>query len=327
MGKRFLFLILVGLLIFVSGCGSAFRNAIKTHHFKAKNKAFFLAQDARRTWTYGESWGQSTEQEAIDKAFLHCEQSRAQYGVNAPCTLYSVNGHVVYGRNYTPRSPERASPGRTSPERTTRKSGYGTGFAISDDGVIITSYHVIKDGKHINVQFQDGTLCPAKVIKKSPNIDIAILKIDRSTPDYLVMDSQPELGVGDRVFTLGFPVEQLLGQEVKFTDGSISALSGIKGEATFLQITVPVHPGNSGGPLLSEDGKVVGVIAATIAVQAFLEQTRGALPQNINYAVSGSFVAPLVSSYNKETTEVRVSSSRREIVEQARKAVLKVVVE
>jgi S1-C subfamily serine protease len=92
-----------------------------------------------------------------------------------------------------------------------------------------------------------------------------------------------------------------------------------------LQITVPVHPGNSGGPLLSEDGKAVGVIAATIAFQPFIEATR-VMPQNINYAVSGSFVAPLLSSYTKEEKEKQVLVSWREVVERARKAVLKVKV-
>jgi S1-C subfamily serine protease len=332
MGKHFIFSVLAVFLIFTSGCGSGFRHATKAHHFKAWNKAFCLAQDGRRAWTYGESWGQSTEKEAIDKAFLNCEQSRTQQGVSASCVLYSVNSRVVYGQNYTPKSPERGSPERAAPEQAspgqkTKKSACGTGFAVNEDGVIVTSYHVIKDGKSIRIQLQDGTVSSAKVLKISPNIDIAILKVDRPTPNYLAMDSLPEIGVGDRVFTLGFPVEQLLGQELKFTDGSISALSGIMGEATFLQITVPIQPGNSGGPLLSEDGKVVGVIAATIAVKAFLEQTHGALPQNINYAVSGSFVAPLVSPYKKEIKDVNVSLTRREMVEEARKAVLKVIAE
>jgi S1-C subfamily serine protease len=229
----------------------------------------------------------------------------------------------VYGRNYTPRAEPRP-PGKV-PEQTTTKSAYGTGFAINNEGIILTSHHVIKGAKKIDVQFQDGTVSPAKVLKQSPNIDIAILKIDKPTPDYLVMDSQPEIGVGDHVFTMGFPVEDLLGQEPKFTDGAISSLSGIKGEATFLQITVPVHPGNSGGPLLSEDGKAIGVIAATIAFQPFVEATK-AMPQNINYAVSGSFVAPLLSSYMKEEQDKKVLMSWREVVERARKAVLKVKV-
>ena len=329
MEKRFLLFLLVAPLVFIFTCGATFRDVTKQHHYKPFNKAIFLAQDSRRVWTYGESSGLSTEQEAIDKALTYCEQSRSRSGVKNPCSLYSVNGQVVYGRNYTPRveprPPGQDSPGNT-PGRLVKKSAYGTGFAISDGGVIVTSYHVIKGGTKIDVQFQDGTVSPAKVLKQSPNIDVAILKIDRSTPHYLTMDSQPEIGVGDRVFTIGFPVEDLLGQEPKFTDGAVSSLSGIKGEATFLQITVPVHPGNSGGPLLSEDGKVVGVIAATIAFQPFVEQTR-AMPQNINYAVSGSFVAPLLSTYHQEEKQPKVLLSWREVVERARKAVLKVVVE
>jgi hypothetical protein len=227
----------------------------------------------------------------------------------------------VSGRNYTPKAEPRP-PGKV-PEQTVTKSGYGTGFPINDEGVILTSYHVVKGARTIDVQFQDGTVCPAKVLKQSPNIDIAILKIDKPTPDYLVMDSQPEIGVGDRVFTIGFPVDYILGREPKFTDGAISALSGIRGEATFLQITVPIHPGNSGGPLLSEDGKAVGVIASTMAFQPFIEHTK-AMPQNINYAVSGSFVAPLLSQYTKVEKEKKVLVSWREVVERARKAVLKV---
>jgi S1-C subfamily serine protease len=329
MEKRFLLLLLLIPFLFISICGATFRTILGQHHYKAYNKAIFLAQDSRRLWTYGESWGLPTEQEAIDKAFAYCEQSRSQSGVRSPCTLYSINGHVVYGRNYTPRvepPPSGQVPPGNVPGRLVNKSAYGTGFAINDEGVIVTSYHVIKGATKINIQFQDGTVSPAKVLKQSPNIDIAVLKIDRPTPHYLPMDSQPEIGAGDRVFTMGFPVEDLLGQEPKFTDGAISSLSGIKGEATFLQITVPVHPGNSGGPLLSENGKVVGVIAATVAFKNFVEQTR-AMPQNINYAVSGSFVAPLLSTYTKEEQETEALLTRREVVERARKAVLKVTVE
>jgi len=321
MEKRFLCFLLACPLIFILTCGATFRDVLGQHYYKAYNKAIFLAQDSRRVWTFGESFGLPTEQEAIEKASAHCEQARAQSGVRNPCTLYAVNGKVVYGRNYTPKVDSR--PPRKVPEQTITKSGYGTGFPINDEGVILTSYHVVKGAKKIDLQFQDGAVCPAKVLKQSPNIDIAILKIDKPTPDYLVMDSQPEIGVGDRVFTIGFPVDFILGQEPKFTDGAISALSGLRGEATFLQITVPVHPGNSGGPLLSEDGKAVGVIASTMAYQPFVEHTK-VIPQNINYAVSGSFVAPLVSSYRKEQKEKNVLMSWREVVDRARKAVLKV---
>ena len=124
----------------------------------------------------------------------------------------------------------------------------------------MTSYHVIKGGTKIDVLFQDGTVCPAKLLKQSPNIDIAILKIDRPTPDYLPMDSQPEIGVGDRVFTIGFPVEDLLGQEPKFTDGAISSLSGIKGEAPFYRSPFQFTQVIQGVPFFPKTGKSSGLL-------------------------------------------------------------------
>src|SRR5262245_34808783 len=81
------------------------------------------------------------------------------------------------------------------------------------------------------------------------------------------------------VFTVGFPATQILGSEAKFTDRSVSALSGLGGEATFLQVTVAVQPGNSGGPLVNNDGQVVGVVTSSAAVRSFLAET-GTLPQN-----------------------------------------------
>jgi hypothetical protein len=129
MKRRFLFFILACPLIFIFICGATFRNVLRQHYYKPHNKAIFLAQDSRRVWTYGESSGLLTEEEAIEKASASCEQSRAQAGVKSPCTLYSVNGQVVHGRNYTPRAEPRA-PGK-APEQTTPRAAYGTGSAIN----------------------------------------------------------------------------------------------------------------------------------------------------------------------------------------------------
>ena len=99
--------------------------------------------------------------------------------------------------------------------------------------------------------------------------------------------------IGDDVFTLGFPISDLLGKEVKYTDGSISSLSGLKGDATFFQISVPIQPGNSGGPLVNEKGNVVGIVTATAAVEAFYQAT-GSMPQNVNWAVKGAYASLLL---------------------------------
>ena len=85
----------------------------------------------------------------------------------------------------------------------------------------------------------------------------------------------------------------ILGKEVKYTDGSISSLSGLQGDATFFQINVPIQPGNSGGPLVNADGDVVGVVTATAAVEAFYKSV-GAMPQNVNWAVKGAYASLLL---------------------------------
>jgi S1-C subfamily serine protease len=85
----------------------------------------------------------------------------------------------------------------------------------------------------------------------------------------------------------------MLGAEAKYTDGAISSLSGLGNEASLAQISVPVQPGNSGGPVVNDRGEVVGVVDAGAGEKAFLEAA-GALPQNVNWAVRGDYVLPLI---------------------------------
>jgi S1-C subfamily serine protease len=126
----------------------------------------------------------------------------------------------------------------------------------------------------------------------SPSTDLALLRLEHQTPGYLSLADARSLHLGDPVFTVGFPATDLLGTQPKFTDGSVSALSGLGGEATVIQTTVPVQPGNSGGPLLNSAGEVVGVMTSTAAVRAFLAR-EGTLPQNINWAVKAEYAIPL----------------------------------
>ncbi len=161
---------------------------------------------------------------------------------------------------------------------------------MSKNGRAVTSAHVVAGASEVFVVTSESKRLPATIDKISHSADIAIRNVAAATPNFLRLSSAELSSSGDRVFTVGFPATSVLGTEAKFTEGSISALSGVGNEASLLQVTVPVQPGNSGGPLVTETGAVVGVIAATAAVEAFLKAT-GSLPQNVNWAVKSDYAA------------------------------------
>ena len=98
---------------------------------------------------------------------------------------------------------------------------------------------------------------------------------------------------GQKVFTIGFPNIGIQGFEPKYTEGVISSLTGMQNNPRFFQISVSVQPGNSGGPLVDDKGRVVGIVTAKLDDIASLVAT-GSIPQTVNYAVKSSFVLSML---------------------------------
>jgi len=300
---------------------------IEGNESRPRHRAIAIAMDPGGAWTFGESWNEKTEQLAIDVALAKCKQAQLQHRVHNPCELYSADGirhpgkkspEVTIARIPSNTQPQNRQPSPPAPSPKNIMLT-GTGFTVTDDGFILTANHVVEDANAVSVRLANGLELEAKVVKASRNIDLALLKINSQTPDYLpITSSQPKVASGDRVFTFGFPVVSVLGSEPKFTDGAISSMSGPGGEITFLQITVPVQPGNSGGPLVSEQGDVVGIITASVAIVPFIKAT-GTLPQNVNWAVNATFAAPLVP---QAATKKQMPLKRKEIIERVRKSVV-----
>ena len=207
----------------------------------------------------------------------------------------------------------KPSPSDSLPSRQSKSQG--TCFAVTPDGGVLTAYHIVKNANEIWVTFSTGQREKATVEQSAMTVDIALLHINRNVESYLPLASTRSATAGQRVFTIGFPATQVLGLEPKFTDGSISALSGVRGEASFIQITVPVQPGNSGGPLMNDRGEVLGIITSTAAIAPFLAST-GSLPQNVNWAVKADYAMPLVASQN-----VQVAPTREEAIKRGMSAV------
>lgn len=184
--------------------------------------------------------------------------------------------------------------GSAGPTGGTEATGVasGTGFFVSRDGYLLTNHHVIDKAKKIEVTTSDKQKHPATVISSDASNDVALLKIDAITNPLPVI-AAADIKRGTEVFTLGYPIPFLQGQELKATYGRVNALSGIHGDIRYFQIDVPIQPGNSGGPLITDQGQVIGIVSASLNGISTLITT-GAMPQNVNYAVKSEYIQPLL---------------------------------
>lgn len=212
------------------------------------------------------------------KAFAALKDA-CKLGRRSPCRRISVAPDDEPPVYIPPSAPA------TTPESVL--FGSGTCFAVSPDGLVATADHVIDGQDAIAVQFGGEELLPATVESRMSTNDLALIRVQRSTQDYVRVSATPRVALGDKVFTVGFPVPDALGWEPKFTEGTISSLS-VRGQSDRMQVSVPVHHGNSGGPLLSESGVLYGII---VAKQTALPDEA---PDSIGYAVKASLLATLL---------------------------------
>jgi len=168
----------------------------------------------------------------------------------------------------------------------------GTGFVISEAGDVLTCAHVLGEETAATVWIS-GVRYEADVLNKDKDKDLAVLKLRGAIAAQVVPVSfrnDEHYGLGADVVTIGFPLSSMLGNSARLTKGSISATSGLKDDPKQIQISVPVQPGSSGGPLLDNEGVVLGVVQGTLSPGATFAQTGGALPQNVNFAIKGKVV-------------------------------------
>jgi S1-C subfamily serine protease len=170
----------------------------------------------------------------------------------------------------------------------------GTGFFITDNGYLLTCFHVVN---HPSRSIQVGTkqgLFDAEMVQSDPDNDVALLKV-AGTFSSLPLVSSNSVNFGEAVFTIGFPHPDRQGWQSKLTRGEISSLSGFQDDTNRYQISVPTQPGNSGGALIDEHGNVVGIVAASLMI-TYADLRAGSVPQNVNYAIKSSCAKALLDS-------------------------------
>ena len=169
----------------------------------------------------------------------------------------------------------------------------GTAFFVAPGGYLVTNYHVIRQASRIQIRLADDQdLVDAELVRSDEENDLALLRVDADGAPLPVAET-PDLVKGVEVFTLGYPLIQLQGQEQKATFGRVNALSGFAGDKRFTQVDVPIQPGNSGGPLVNLRGEVVGVMTSMLHPLATL-RVAGVVPQNVNYAIKSNLIHQLV---------------------------------
>tara|TARA_B100000315_G_scaffold252361_1_gene288994 strand:- start:253 stop:1059 length:807 start_codon:yes stop_codon:yes gene_type:complete len=173
-----------------------------------------------------------------------------------------------------------------------QRSSYGTGFILNSSGYIITNHHIIRGSKSIDIRYLDGERTKAKIIAEDQGNDIAILKPIRTANikilDLPIRDSS-QVSLGDGVYTLGYPIPEILG-DIVLLKGRVNSLSGVKKNRSVFLTNIPIQKGNSGAPVFNKDGEVIGLVGS------FLDPTltNAINPQNLSFVIKASYLKEML---------------------------------
>jgi serine protease Do len=171
----------------------------------------------------------------------------------------------------------------------------GSGTIVDARGYILTNAHVVAGATAIKVTIKDGTIFAATVVHSDTAQDMAIIKLTTTRTDFpvITLGTSADFALGDEIVAGGFPMGTSLPGPATFTQGIVSALRTYPNNAgtpqSWIQIDVPVNPGNSGGCLFTETGKMIGIPSAGI--------DDGSDFEDINLAIPVSLITPFVAAW------------------------------
>ncbi len=168
-------------------------------------------------------------------------------------------------------------PPASEPEKE-RSGGSGTGFLVSTNGDFLTNSHVVSGCSSVSI---DGVT--AEVVAQDEAFDLALLRVTPAPEASPATFSEKPARLNSDVTVIGYPLLGLLGG-INVTRGSVASLKGLAGDGVQMQISAPVQPGNSGGPVVNAAGHVVGVVVSKLDAQLVADAI-GDIPQNINFAI------------------------------------------
>jgi TPR repeat protein len=215
-----------------------------------------------------------------------------------------------YEPTYAAAPPQQyaARPNQPAPiqEAAKPQKSSGTGFFVSSDGYLITNAHVVDSCDTLHAIDDARNQFPAQVVRISTSDDLALLKANTRRNSVAVFRDSVQIIQGETVIAYGYPLAGLLASTGNVSTGLVTALAGLRDDPRQMQISAPIQPGNSGGPLVDKKGAVIGVIVAKLNAIAVARITAD-IPQNINFAIKASAVTNLLDAnsvrYRRETPQ------------------------
>ncbi len=176
------------------------------------------------------------------------------------------------------------------PSRPSGVIGSGTGFFVTRQGQVLTNAHVVERCRTVSVTTLNGETMPGTVAGTDKSNDLALLGTGTPRQTVAALRGSRPVRQGEAVVAYGCPLSGALSSGGVSTSGSISALQGLGNDSRYLQMSAPVQPGNSGGPLFDTTGAVVGVVSARLGGRA------GQGAQNVNFAIKADVVRTFLAS-------------------------------
>jgi S1-C subfamily serine protease len=257
--------------------------------------------------------------------------TREDFTHRQPVTAYGTYNKTVYLNSFNAmlaravgllESRYFAETGK-QPRRPGGKKGdvvsTGSGFFISSAGFALTNAHVVDNCGSLRAALRDGDTQPATLVATDRDNDLAVVKISSRVGQYAQLRSGPPVRQGESIVTYGFPLTGLLASHGNLGTGVVSALAGVGNDSGKIQISAPIQPGNSGGPVLDVGGNVVGVVQSKLNALGRAIVT-GDIAQNVNFAIKVSVVTSFleVNNVKYETAPLKKETSAADVGEKAK---------
>jgi S1-C subfamily serine protease len=196
--------------------------------------------------------------------------------------------------------------------------GSGTGFFIASD-TVVTNFHVINGCVELRLRKNGGDLGAARVLVTSRSDDLAALRASSPSKNFLKLRVGVPIKPAEPVLVFGYPLSDALSSAGNTTLGNVTALSGLRDDSRFIQISAAVQPGNSGGPAVDEAGRLIGVVVSKLNALAIARIT-GDIPQNVNFAIKVTTLVNFLDANKIAYEPAEVAARELPVTERAQRA-------